>query len=46
MHPIHPIANPKKKLGFAKKAEVPKCDDDPKQMKLSFIYMRLSRSNY
>ena len=28
MHPRHPIANPKKKFGFAKKAEFPKCDDD------------------
>ena len=46
MHPIYEIANPKKIFGFSKKAEVPKCDDDAEQMKLSFIYMRRSRLNY
>ena len=46
MHPRHPITNPKKKCEFAKKVEIPKCDDDPSQMKLSVIYMRPSRSNY
>ena len=46
MHPTYQIANPKKKFGFSKKAKVPKCDDDAKQMKFSFIYMRPSRLNY
>ena len=46
MHPTYQIAISKKNFGFSKKAEVPKCDDDAKQMKFSFIYMRPSRLNY
>ena len=46
MRPTYQIVNPKKKFGFSKKAEVPKCDYDAKQMKFSFIYMRPSRLNY
>ena len=45
MHPRHPIANPRENFRFAKAAEIPKCGDHPMQMKLSFIYMRPSRSN-
>jgi len=45
-HPWHLVANPKKKFGFAKNAKIPMCVDDPISMKLSFIYMRPSRSNY